>query len=239
MDCRGLNKLLVENSFKYEGIYTVSQIIEPDYYLATFDLKSGYHHISIMPEHQKYLGFSWVFPNGVLKYFQFKVLPFGLALACYVFTKVMRPLIKRWRGMGIRSVLYLDDGILGDRVKEQLESSISIVRSDLENAGLTINEEKSHLIPAMTCKWLGFLIDTQMFKLTVPEDKILNLKQLLTSLIASRCCSARELSRVAGMIISMKPDMGPVVQILTRHMYFFINEKLNWDFKHELNQDVK
>ena len=130
MDCRGLNKLLVENSFKYEGIYTVSQIIEPDYYLATFDLKSGYHHISIMPEHQKYLGFSWVFPNGVLKYFQFKVLPFGLALACYVFTKVMRPLIKRWRGMGIRSVLYLDDGILGDRVKEQLESSISIVRSD-------------------------------------------------------------------------------------------------------------
>ena len=85
---------------------------EGDYFF-TFDLKSGYHHIDIHPEHQKFLGFHWVFEDGTSRYFVFKVLPFGLASACYVFTKVLRPLIKRWRGKGIPSILFLDDGIIG------------------------------------------------------------------------------------------------------------------------------
>ena len=57
--------------------------------LCTFDLKSGYHHV----EPQKFLGFEWD-----SKFFVFMVLPFGLATACYVFTKLMRPLVKLWWG---------------------------------------------------------------------------------------------------------------------------------------------
>jgi hypothetical protein len=40
-----------------------------------------------------------------------KVLPFGLSSACYVFTKVTRPLIKKWRGEGKNILMYLDDGL--------------------------------------------------------------------------------------------------------------------------------
>ena len=57
---------------------------------------SGYHHIEIYLSHQKFLGFSRVF-NGVRKYFKFVVLPFGLSTGQYIFTKVMRPLVKHWR----------------------------------------------------------------------------------------------------------------------------------------------
>ena len=39
--------------------------------LFTFDLKSGYHHIEVVQEHRKYLGFEW---KG--NYFQFTVLPY-------------------------------------------------------------------------------------------------------------------------------------------------------------------
>ena len=45
-----------------------------------FDLKSGYHPIHILQEHQTFLGFSWVV-NGVRKFFVFTVLPFGLSSA--------------------------------------------------------------------------------------------------------------------------------------------------------------
>ena len=41
----------------------------------------------------------------------FCVLPFGLASACYVFTKLLRPLVKRWRSLGLHVFLYIDDGI--------------------------------------------------------------------------------------------------------------------------------
>jgi hypothetical protein len=56
-----------------------------------FDLKSGYHHIYIIPLHQTYLGFAWKF-NNIEKYFVFTVLPFGLQSSAYIFSKVLRPL---------------------------------------------------------------------------------------------------------------------------------------------------
>jgi len=67
--------------------------------------------VDIHVDSQAYLGFSW--GDGVhRKFFVFRVLPFGLATACYVFTKLLRPLVKRWRAMGIRVILYIDDGII-------------------------------------------------------------------------------------------------------------------------------
>ena len=47
-----------------------------------------------------------------IKVLCFKVLPFGLATACYTFIKVVRQLIIYWRGQGLRAVVYLDDGIV-------------------------------------------------------------------------------------------------------------------------------
>ena len=46
------------------------------------------------------------------KYFKFTVLPFGLSTACYAFIKLIRPLILHWLSMGIRVVIYVDDGIV-------------------------------------------------------------------------------------------------------------------------------
>ena len=49
---------------------------------------------------------------GLTQFYVFSVLPFGLATACYAFTKLLRPLIKYWRSQGLRALLYLDDGIV-------------------------------------------------------------------------------------------------------------------------------
>ena len=79
--------------------------------MITFDLKSGYHHVDIHQDNWPYLGFSWNNASGHRKFFMFRVLPFGLSTACYVFTKLLRPLVKRWRSQGRRAVIYIDDGI--------------------------------------------------------------------------------------------------------------------------------
>ena len=91
-------------------------------YLFSFDLKSGYHHVDIYEPHRKYLGFSWVL-QGVTQFYVFAVLPFGLATACYAFTKLLRPLIKYWRGQGLRALLYLDDGIVAVKGEKQAEEA--------------------------------------------------------------------------------------------------------------------
>ena len=38
-------------------------------------------------------------------------MPFGLSTGPYIFTKVMRPLVKHWRSQAYRIVVYLDDGL--------------------------------------------------------------------------------------------------------------------------------
>ena len=72
-----------------------------DGYAFKFDFKSGYHHVDMFEEHQTYLGFSWKI-NNILKFFVFTVLPFGLLTATFVFTKVVRTLVKYRRFNSIK-----------------------------------------------------------------------------------------------------------------------------------------
>ena len=65
------------------------------------------HHIEIYPEHRKFLGFEWIFEDGSTKYLQFCILPFGLSSAYGVFTKVLSLFTKSWRGIGIKTIIYL------------------------------------------------------------------------------------------------------------------------------------
>lgn len=62
---------------KFEGVKEAKQYAKKGKYMVKFDLRSGYHHINIHLQHQKYLGFSWIV-DGKEKYYIFSVLPFGL-----------------------------------------------------------------------------------------------------------------------------------------------------------------
>ena len=79
-----LNQYLQKLKFKYEDLRTALDLLSQEDYVCKFDLKSGYHHIDIHPEHTKFLGFEW---GGA--WYVFNVLPFGLSTACYTFTKVL------------------------------------------------------------------------------------------------------------------------------------------------------
>ena len=78
LDLRHVNNYVKVDKFRYENLKTASEFIEKDDFFGTFDLKSGYHHISIAEEYQKYLGFSWTYDDGTTKFYEFLVLPFGL-----------------------------------------------------------------------------------------------------------------------------------------------------------------
>lgn len=99
-----------------------------------FDLKSGYHHVDIYEPHRKYLGFSWEV-HETIRYYVFTVLPFGLASAYYAFIKLLRPLIRYWRGQGLHALLYLDDRIVAVAGESAAVEASHQVRSDLVHAG--------------------------------------------------------------------------------------------------------
>lgn len=75
----------------------------------------------------------------------FTVLPFGLATACYAFTKLLRPLVKYWRSQGLQAILYLDDGIIAVSGRDAAVQASHKVRQDLRDAGLVEHIDK--------CNW--------------------------------------------------------------------------------------
>ena len=126
-----------------EDIYVALQIFSNGFYLFKFDLKSGYHHVKIFPDHRKYLAFSWVFGDGAVKYFQFAVLPFGSSSTPHLFTKLLRPILTSWRSNGIPMPIFLDDGLGGGSNAIKAKINSLTVRADLTRYGFLINEEKS------------------------------------------------------------------------------------------------
>ena len=140
LNLRYLNQFLHVVSFKYKDLRVAALMFEKDEFLFKFDLKSGYHHVDIYPEHQEYLGFEWD-SNGNVNLcngYVFTVLPFGLSTACYLFTKLMRPLVRHWRGRGLKAIVYLDDGIVAINGERRAQEEIILVRRELENAGFII-----------------------------------------------------------------------------------------------------
>ena len=178
INLRYLNQFLRKDQFKYEDLRTAMQMFKAGDFVFKFDLKSGYHHISIYKSHWKYLGFAWNVGREP-RYYVFTVLPFGLATACYTFTKVVRPLVRYWRGQGLRAVVYLDDGIVAVEGKEAALRASEKVKEDLSKAGFVTHIGKSHWDPTRSIIWLGFELDLGEGKIKVPKAKLVGLQEIL------------------------------------------------------------
>ena len=60
-----------------------------------------------------------------------------------MFTKLTRSLIRYWHGRGLKTIIYIDDGIIAVKGKHNARRESQMVRRDLQSAGFVINIEKS------------------------------------------------------------------------------------------------
>lgn len=238
IDLRHVNPCLFKHSFRYEDLHCLSKVFEQNFWFFTWDLESGYHHIDIYSEHQTFLGFAWPF-CGKLRYFSFRVLPFGLSSACFCFTKVLRPLVKRWRSMSHCCFVFLDDGISGHPDRVSASAASLLHQKDLKLGGLKLNREKSMLEPMQVGQWLGFVIDTIKMQFRVPPKKIDKLKSNLDSMISSGSATFRGLARVAGFINSLYLAVGPIARLFTRQMHATIQARSFWDCSFSLSRPLQ
>ena len=231
LDLRHVNLYIFKQKFKCEDLKVALKVLSKGFYLFKFDLKSGYHHVEIFPDHRRFLAFSWDFGNGVLKHFQFAVLPFGLSSAPYLFTKLLRPVITSWRCKGIPMVIFLDDSLGGGASKMKANINSLTVHTDLLKFGFVINEEKSIWEPVQIITWLGTVLDTNQGFISVTEQRISKLKVNIDSVLKgdSMIVNVRSLATVVGQIISLTPCVGGVARIMTRSLYAVVNTKVSWN----------
>lgn len=207
-----------------------------------FDITSAYHHIDIFPDHRKYLGFSWKF--GVQdRYFCFNVLPFGLTSAPYIFTKLTRPLVKKWRREDKTVLMYLDDGF-GCHSKYDDACKISKeVRYDLVCSGFVPKVEKSMWIPCQVIEYLGVVLDCNMGKIYIPEKRVFKIQKTILKIehFMNQNCriKVRRLASLVGQIISMSVVIGSVAQLMTKSLSIDIVSAPTWNSMVLISEESK
>ncbi|XP_052103494.1 uncharacterized protein LOC127736976 [Mytilus californianus] len=233
LDCRHLNPHLFKFRYKYEDTKIARDLFQKGDYLFSFDIRSAYHHLEISDIHRTFLGFAWNF-DGNTRYFVFNVLPFGISTAGYIFTKVLREVVKHLRSEGKRIIMFLDDGLGGDSNFEKCIESSQMVKNKLEQLGFLIAHEKCFWLPSQKLKWLGYTWDTNIGKIFVNEDRIMKTEKKIRSLIEETnegvdFFGSRFLASIVGQLISMQIVIGDLVRLNTRYLYDCIMSRASWD----------
>ncbi len=110
----------------------VSQIISEDWFVM-IDLKDAYFHICNFPQHRKFLRFAC---RG--KAYQYRVLPFGLALSPRTFTKCVDAALAPLRLQGIRILNYIDDWLILVQSEQLAVRHRDIVLAHMKGLGLRL-----------------------------------------------------------------------------------------------------
>lgn len=200
LNLKQLNKFIDTSHFKIEDFRTTLKLMSRDCFMATLDIKNAYHFVKIHPDSRKYLRFQW---DG--KLYQFNVLPFGLSTAPYVFTKMTKPIVKTLRSGGFLSTIYLDDLILIGSSYQDCVDNILITKQLLCSLGFVINDEKSMLVPSNKCKYLGYILDSNRFEVSLPKEKRKRIKEEVLKFIHLETCTVRQFAQLIGLLVSACP----------------------------------
>ena len=165
---------------------------------------------------------------GMISSLCFKVPCFGVASASYIFIKLLQPLIRYWRGKGLRTVVYLDDGLRRVAIYSSAVEPSLLVRNTLECAGFIVHPAKVNWEPTQRLVWLGFVIDLCLGQIEVPPEMIASSQDALTQTRPARYSQARRLASIIGQIISMGLAIGPVSRFMIRSLYALSESRLAW-----------
>lgn len=220
-DGRYINGYMNVPHLKYEDLGTVQEMVESGDWMEHLDLADGFHHLSIMREHRKYVCFEW---RGVL--YRWVALAFGLACSPYYFGKTVRPVVLQLRKLGVRITCYCDDFLWMNATMSGCSADTARVRALLARLGWSVNEKKSSTAPSQIVTHLGLVVDTTgaapMIK--VPHEKLRAIRQLarkMASMGARQGVVLRDLARFAGLCLSVARAVLPA-RLLLRATYAVI-----------------
>ena len=238
LDCSYLNKFIVVPSFKMEDQKVAESLLIKGGWMYTYDMKDGYHHISIHPSFRDYLGLKYE-KRGKTVYARFAVAPFGERDIPYVFTKVMKPLVAHWRREGMRCALFLDDSFGCAATYEEALKESEHVRQDLMRAGVVWSIKKSCWNPVQKVEWLGYEWNSLDGRVRVKERRVEKLKQTCKELGSLGQCSARRLAGYVGQLISMMSVLGDLVRLMSKDAQIRIAQAETWDERVNISRSIK
>ena len=225
IDTRGPNSFLVPPKFKLDTLKKVVEGSEIGLWAFTRDLKAGFNHVHLSEKTRRVMGF-----KIMGRYFRFRQMPFGLCVAPFVFSIMLKPIVKTMRAEGYSVWLYVDDFLVTGRTREEAIAAVTRLEYLLKEFGWQVDPDKgSGALPLQKLEFLGLEIDFQAGVLRVPERKKVALLDTVDKFLEKDRVTLRDIAKVAGKLVSVSVAF-PTCRLHSRELFKTI--KLALESKH-------
>ena len=186
------------SSLSYTSIDHLSALVVSEgrgSYLVKADIKEAYRMVPVHPVDQHLLGVQW----GDFIFID-KVLPFGLRSAPKIFSALADAIQWILHSKGIKKGLhYLDDFILVAKDQPSAVLQKELLIANFQRLGVPMEESKLEG-PTSCLTFLGIEVDTISLQLRLPQEKLLNLKELLSYNVLRKSMTKKDLQKLAGLL---------------------------------------
>ena len=202
LNLKKLNEYVTYNKFKMDHIDQVLNMVFPNCFFGSVDLTQAFNHLSMHKDSVPYLMFTW---RG--KYYCYTCAPNGLSNCPYMFTKISKPLLGYLLKQLVNIMIYIDDTLLVTDTKANLNHSIRLTLDAFTKAGFLINHAKSLLKPSQRIVFLGFLIDSVEYTISLTDDKRQEIFNLACRLLSNKRhkWSIKLLAKFIGKVVAAFP----------------------------------
>ena len=202
-----LNSFIEAPHFHMTNHHGLASMLQPPVWLASLDLQDAYFHVPIRRSLHKYLAFVYA---GDLYFF--KALPFGLNVAPYIFTRLMRYPLGLLHNQGVQVAAYLDDWVVWGKTKEETHQAYLLTANIVTKLGFLINVKKSNPEPTTDSEWLGVRWLSAQGRWGIPQEKQEKCLDVIRSLLQAKSCTRRKWENLLGMLAF-------IVQILSHYRH--------------------
>ena len=228
IDLSILNKYLVVPSFKMETALKIALNILGPLWGCKIDLKDAYFHVPVSWLFQLFLAF--MMDDRI---YVFQYLPFGLAVAPWAFTRIIRPVKGFLHKEGLRISSFLDDFLLLAESPEELNRISALVLDLFKRLGFSINKEKSITTPSQSLEYLGVLFLLKSQQLALPQEKVAKVSRLCKEMSQRSHASRRQLESLLG-VLSFASSLVPLGRLRLLPLILWMNQNTSTETRDKL-----
>lgn len=184
--------------------------IGPGAYMSSTDVSRAYKNFRSDPLDWPLLSFCW---GG--RFYCDVSMPFGARASSCHMQRVANAIVRMLRDQGVVSKMYIDDLILVSPTKEKAMQDLEIAQRLLRQLGLPEAPDKVQA-PSTNVTWLGVQIDSVSMTISVPHQKLEEIKSCVQKASKLRSMSKKHLQSIIGKVIHVAKCIRPARLFVSR-----------------------
>ncbi|KAL0199681.1 hypothetical protein M9458_002868, partial [Cirrhinus mrigala] len=186
--------------------------VKSEDWFVMIDLKDAYFHVSILPQHRK----------G--EAYQYRVLPFGLALSPRTFTKCVDAALVPLRLQGIRILNYIDDWLILAESESLAARHRDVILAHMKTLGLRLNAKKSVLSPLQRTTYLRVVWDSTTMQARLSPARIESILAAVARVKEGRSLTVKQFQQLLGLMAAAS-NMIPFGLLYIRPLQWWLKTK--------------